>query len=197
MKTVAALSLAGLLGAQAFVAPAPKLGRSRGVAKMSFENEPGVTAPLGYWVRDWLCAHACCVLCLPGRFVVCLGRVPWPRASQTGCAGSTGPVHLPPDRSSGFDPSTAPTRPPQDPLGFSADGDVEKFNRYRAIEIKHGRGTCVCWVFGAGAGVDRPSTKGPAMDLQVNQSNHPTSSLTHPQPSTSPQWPCLPCSTRS
>ena len=28
----------------------------------------------------------------------------------------------------------------QDPLGLSADGDVDKFNRYRAIEIKHGRG---------------------------------------------------------
>eukprot|EP00624_Nannochloropsis_granulata_P003483 evm.model.NODE_27596_length_23439_cov_34.245060.2 len=26
-----------------------------------------------------------------------------------------------------------------DPLGFSADGDVEKFNKYRAAEIKHGR----------------------------------------------------------
>jgi hypothetical protein len=31
----------------------------------------------------------------------------------------------------------------QDPLGLSADGDVEKFNRYRAIEIKHGRGECL------------------------------------------------------
>jgi len=27
----------------------------------------------------------------------------------------------------------------QDPLNFVADGDVEKFNNYRAIEIKHGR----------------------------------------------------------
>jgi len=26
-----------------------------------------------------------------------------------------------------------------DPAGFCADGDVDKFNRYRAIEIKHGR----------------------------------------------------------
>jgi hypothetical protein len=26
-----------------------------------------------------------------------------------------------------------------DPLGLSADGDIEKFNRVRAIEIKHGR----------------------------------------------------------
>ena len=32
-----------------------------------------------------------------------------------------------------------PFLPSQDPLGFSADGDVEKFNRYRAIEVKHGR----------------------------------------------------------
>lgn len=30
----------------------------------------------------------------------------------------------------------------QDPLGLSADGDVDKFNRYRAVEIKHGRGEC-------------------------------------------------------
>merc|ERR1712023_162715 len=26
-----------------------------------------------------------------------------------------------------------------DPLGLTADGDIEKFNRVRAIEIKHGR----------------------------------------------------------
>ena len=29
-----------------------------------------------------------------------------------------------------------------DPLGLSADGDQDKFNKYRAAEIKHGRGTC-------------------------------------------------------
>ena len=70
MKTVACLSVAGLLGAQAFVAPAPKFGRTRGVAKMSFENEAGVTAPLGYWVRAVL---RCAVLCCAGR--VCCGDV--------------------------------------------------------------------------------------------------------------------------
>ncbi|TFJ82190.1 hypothetical protein NSK_006519 [Nannochloropsis salina CCMP1776] len=75
MKTAALLTVSSLMGASAFVAPAPKFSRTRGVARMSFEGEAGVTAPLGYW----------------------------------------------------------------DPLGFSADGDVEKFNRYRAIEIKHGR----------------------------------------------------------
>ena len=64
MKTVAALSLAGLLGAQAFVAPAPKFSRARGVARMSFEGEAGVTAPLGYWVSQ-------CVPCLG----VCGARV--------------------------------------------------------------------------------------------------------------------------
>jgi hypothetical protein len=67
------LASAGLTSA--FMAPAPRMQRTRGVARMSFEDEPGVTAPLGYW----------------------------------------------------------------DPLGFSADGDVEKFNKYRANEIKHGR----------------------------------------------------------
>ena len=45
------------------------------MAQMTFEDAPGVVAPLGYW----------------------------------------------------------------DPLGFSNEGDVEKFNRYRAIELKHGR----------------------------------------------------------
>ena len=45
------------------------------MAQMTFENAPGVVAPLGYW----------------------------------------------------------------DPLGFSEEGDEEKFNRYRAIELKHGR----------------------------------------------------------
>jgi light-harvesting complex I chlorophyll a/b binding protein 1 len=50
-------------------------GRTSGVMKMSFQNSPGVIAPLGYF----------------------------------------------------------------DPAGFAKDGDQAKFNRYRAIEIKHGR----------------------------------------------------------
>ena len=49
MKTAAILTVSSIMGASAFVAPAPKFGRSRGVARMSFESEPGVTAPLGYW----------------------------------------------------------------------------------------------------------------------------------------------------
>lgn len=51
------------------------IGRTAGLMKMSFQNAPGVLAPLGYF----------------------------------------------------------------DPAGFSKDGDQAKFNRYRAIEIKHGR----------------------------------------------------------
>ena len=38
-----------LVGASAFMVPAPKFSRTRGVARMSFEDEAGVTAPLGYW----------------------------------------------------------------------------------------------------------------------------------------------------
>ena len=38
-----------LVGASAFMAPAPKFSRTRGVARMNFEGEAGVTAPLGYW----------------------------------------------------------------------------------------------------------------------------------------------------
>ena len=85
MKTAALLTVSSLMGASAFMAPAPKFGRTRkyyneplgcvplslvapdlnkpfthkphthflptvgGVARMSFENEAGVTAPLGYW----------------------------------------------------------------------------------------------------------------------------------------------------
>ena len=66
--------LASLLASAAAFAPAAQTKTSVATS-MSFEDEPGVTAPLGYW----------------------------------------------------------------DPLGFSADGDVEKFNKYRANEIKHGR----------------------------------------------------------
>jgi hypothetical protein len=50
MKTAALLTVSSLMGASAFVAPAPKFSRTRGVARMSFEDEAGVTAPLGYWV---------------------------------------------------------------------------------------------------------------------------------------------------
>ncbi|KAG5174964.1 chlorophyll a/b-binding protein domain-containing protein [Tribonema minus] len=77
MKACAAALLLAA-GANAFVAPnalRAAVPSSSSAMKMSFENEAGVVAPLGYW----------------------------------------------------------------DPAGFSADGDVEKFNRYRAIEIKHGR----------------------------------------------------------
>nr|AAB94637.1 violaxanthin/chlorophyll a binding protein precursor [Nannochloropsis sp.] len=94
MKTAALLTVSTLMGAQAFMAPAPKFSRTRGVARMSFENEAGVTAPLGYW----------------------------------------------------------------DPLGLSADGDVDKFNRYRAIEIKHGRVAMLAMLHTliTGAGVTLP-----------------------------------------
>ena len=48
-KTAAVLlASAGLTSA--FIAPAPRMQRTRGVARMSFESEAGVTAPLGYWV---------------------------------------------------------------------------------------------------------------------------------------------------
>jgi len=50
MKTAALLTVSTLMGAQAFMAPAPKFSRTRGVARMSFEDEAGVTGPLGYWV---------------------------------------------------------------------------------------------------------------------------------------------------
>jgi hypothetical protein len=50
MKTAALLTVSTLMGAQAFMAPAPKFSRTRGVARMSFEDEAGVTNPLGYWV---------------------------------------------------------------------------------------------------------------------------------------------------
>jgi hypothetical protein len=146
MKTVAALSLAGLLGAQAFVAPAPKFGRTRGVAKMSFENEAGVTAPLGYWVGDCPWVHLClCVMYVCGRALPLRHLPACPPPRRVGCAGS---IALPGVLNPHIDlyahthtPIPPPPSPPQDPLGFSADGDVEKFNRYRAIEIKHGRGT--------------------------------------------------------
>jgi len=51
-RTAALLTVSSLMGASAFVAPAPKFSRTRGVARMSFEGEAGVTAPLGYWVRE-------------------------------------------------------------------------------------------------------------------------------------------------
>jgi len=46
MKAVTLLSCLGV--ASAFVAPMPKATRGRSL-QMSFENEAGVTAPLGYW----------------------------------------------------------------------------------------------------------------------------------------------------
>lgn len=51
MKAAAALVLLAIPSACAFLAPlsqAPR-GRSRGVARMAFEGEVGVTGPLGYW----------------------------------------------------------------------------------------------------------------------------------------------------
>ena len=77
MKCIAALSLASILGAQAFVAPAPKFSRTRGVAKMAFSDEAGVTAPLGYWDPLGFSADGgkCLPACLPGW---CLGLLPWP-----------------------------------------------------------------------------------------------------------------------
>jgi hypothetical protein len=116
MKTAAFLTVSTLMGAQAFMAPAPKFSRTRGVARMSFEDEAGVTAPLGYWVSPFpsRCSYS-------------------PRTRTKKDLPSSHKAHpLPP---------SPPFPPPQDPLGLSADGDVEKFNKYRAAEIKHGRGT--------------------------------------------------------
>ena len=95
------------MGAQAFMAPAPKFSRTRGVARMSFEDEAGVTGPLGYWVRSSSLPDRC-----PSLLKIGLHRTSSP----------------------------PPLFEIQDPLGLSADGDVEKFNKYRAAEIKHGRG---------------------------------------------------------
>jgi hypothetical protein len=105
MKTAAVLALLPI--ASAFVAPMPK-GASRGRSlKMAFENEAGVTAPLGYWVSET-------------RVSACHRLVGLPGHARSLTAGLLRHVL-------------------QDPLGLSADGDVDKFNRYRANEIKHGR----------------------------------------------------------
>jgi hypothetical protein len=104
MKTAVLLAL--LPVASAFMAPMPK-GASRGRSlKMAFENEAGVTAPLGYWVS---------------RRPTTRSR---PREALHSCRSH--PKRLAPLCL-------------QDPLGLSADGDQEKFNKYRANEIKHGR----------------------------------------------------------
>jgi hypothetical protein len=87
MKTAAVLALLPI--ASAFVAPMPK-GASRGRSlKMAFENEAGVTAPLGYWVSlaevaamsfpstagsGWSAAHV--PVCAPFCVSVCLSVGP-------------------------------------------------------------------------------------------------------------------------
>ena len=92
MKTAAVLALLPL--ASAFVAPMPK-GASRGRSlKMAFENEAGVTAPLGYWVscsaaRASFCSLCCLSWVLAGRSHVSGPAFPF---CLCVCAGPPGPV---------------------------------------------------------------------------------------------------------
>ena len=89
MKTAAFLTVSTLVGAQAFMAPAPKFSRTRGVARMSFEDEAGVTAPLGYWVS-------------PPSFQIVLS----PTRTKKDWPSQGSPLSLPP-----FHPYTGPPGP--------------------------------------------------------------------------------------
>jgi light-harvesting complex I chlorophyll a/b binding protein 1 len=74
-------------------------------------------------------AFAACTLPLASAFMTPMGTKSMARGRALKMfADEPGAVGFPPTNEGYWDP-----------LGFSADGDVEKFNRYRAIEIKHGR----------------------------------------------------------
>ena len=193
-------SVAGLLGAQAFVAPAPRVRPLPRRGQMSFEDEAGVTAPLGFWVRALLPAAVLAVGFGWARPPPPLGRgVAWAgEASERRIAGLKAGHRMDLTR-------TPLKQPPQPtgPLGFSADGDVDKFNRYRAIEIKHGRGTSWYWIDWL-AGWGLPASWAPSwLARSLAAASPPGAALLDcklkqrpPTPHT-PQWPCLPCFTRS
>jgi hypothetical protein len=84
--------------------------------KMSFEDQPGVTAPLGYWVRPRCTFEQPSVLGMR-RWVV-------DPALYLNLTPFVYPLAM------------------QDPLGITKDADEKLFNVYRAQEIKHGRGKC-------------------------------------------------------
>jgi hypothetical protein len=111
MKVATLLAL--LPVASAFMAPMPKSASRGRSLKMAFENEAGVTAPLGYWVR---------------RTATKLIRYASPSLSSASAISLIALSH-----------PLVSGACLQDPLGLSADGDQEKFNKYRANEIKHGR----------------------------------------------------------
>ncbi|EWM23208.1 light harvesting complex protein [Nannochloropsis gaditana] len=114
MKFAAFACLASLIGASAFVAPAPKQTRSRGMARMAVDDLIGADVETG------------------GIF---------------------------------------------DPLNFSKD--AEKLDKYRAVELKHGRvamlGVLGIWIQAAGLHLPDPVFSNPrplAAFLQVSFSHH-------------------------
>ena len=165
MKTAALLTVSSLMGASAFMAPAPKFSRTRGVARMSFEDEAGVTAPLGYWVSP----------------------PPSPPSPQDRPAHNTHPPFPPPI------PSTHHRTPlASPPMGMSKSLTSTAPPRSSTAEVRptrerKGRGRT--WSANLSLPLLPFNLKGRSPPSTLTPSPPPL------PPSLLLQWPCLPCST--